>query len=68
MPRRCRRDLDHDFDPTSGWCLGGCGWRDDGRSQYRAVGHVVGYPDITEPRHQRDVIEPPKVQRPGRLP
>jgi len=47
---KCRRNLEHDFDPISGWCLGGCGWRDDGKSQYylrRPISHIT---DFTEPR------------------
>lgn len=28
---RMDRGLDHSFDPDSGWCLFGCGTRDDGR-------------------------------------
>lgn len=50
MPGKCVRDLEHDFDPVSGWCLGGCGWREDGKSQYR--GHDRSSPaiDYTEPR------------------
>ncbi len=31
----------HEFDTTSGWCIHGCGWRDDGQSMLtpRDVGH-----------------------------
>lgn len=50
MPQQCRRGLEHDFDPVSGWCLGGCGWRDDGRSQYRVPRRQMDdVPDITQP-------------------
>lgn len=50
MPNTCRRGLEHDFDPVSGWCLGGCGWRDDGRSQYYPTQAHLDHIDITEPR------------------
>lgn len=56
MPGKCRRNLEHDFDPISGWCLGGCGWRDDGKSQYRprnAWDRCAGI-DVTEPRHPKE--------------
>lgn len=53
-PGKCRRNLEHDFDPISGWCLGGCGWRDDGRSQYRRPRHDIDVPDVTEPRRARE--------------
>ena len=51
MPSICARGLAHDFDPTSGWCLGGCGWREDGRSQYARPRPGLDVPDRTEPRH-----------------
>ena len=51
MPSTCTRGLAHDFNPVSGWCLGGCGWRNDGRSQYARPRPVLDVPDRTEPRH-----------------
>jgi len=30
-PHRIGRGLSHSFDPLSGWCIFGCGNRDDGR-------------------------------------
>lgn len=55
IPGPCVRDLLHEFDPVSGWCLNGCGWREDGRSAYRsrplrATARRLEYADITEPR------------------
>jgi len=53
MPGLCVRDLPHEFDVVSGWCLHGCGWREDGRSALhaqrprRTATDVV---DITTPR------------------
>ncbi len=45
----------HDFDPTSGWCLGGCGLRDDGHTLHGARPVMVEQPrDITEPLHPRE--------------
>lgn len=41
----------HTFDPVSGWCARGCGWRDDGATSYPA--HPLPpleLVDITEPR------------------
>lgn len=53
IPGLCVRELRHDFDPVSGWCANGCGWRDDGRSAYREPRRPIpseSIPDITEPR------------------
>lgn len=56
-PGNCIRGLSHRWGPSSGWCLNGCGWRDDGKSQYRGVPDGTPEPvemvDITEPRHGR---------------
>jgi len=54
-PGLCVRDLPHEFDPVSGWCLHGCGWREDGRSAYRPrpqrhVGELIDI--ITELRRR----------------
>lgn len=51
-PGLCVRDLRHEWDPASGWCLHGCGWREDGRSAYRPQRrrHTADDVDITEPR------------------
>lgn len=46
----CVRDLEHKFDATSGWCLNGCGWRDDGRSQYWLRTPTSHLADFTGPR------------------
>lgn len=54
MPAHCRRALPHDFDPISGWCLGGCGWRDDGQSQFGRRPRRIDVPDITAPRRAAD--------------
>lgn len=59
MARRCVRDLPHVFDPVSGWCMHGCGWRDDGRSQYRPTPpDAIDVPDITEARRQPQPAPP----------
>ncbi len=51
-PGTCTRDH-HRFDPDSGWCVHGCGWRDDGRSLYRDTPpRPADVVDITEPRRQ----------------
>lgn len=53
-PAVCVRDLRHEFDVVSGWCLHGCGWREDGQSAHQnphprhASNEDI---DITEPRH-----------------
>lgn len=52
-PGPCVRGLRHDFDPVSGWCANGCGWRDDGRSAYHQPPPPqppASVPDITQPR------------------
>lgn len=56
----CVRGLPHDFDPFSGWCLGGCGWREnhDGTMHraepVRRAAHAGDYVDVTEPRRGGD--------------
>jgi len=39
-PTKCRTyrgpDARHEFDPLSGWCIYGCGTRDDNRITYRS--------------------------------
>lgn len=63
----------HAFDEVSGWCVHGCGLRDDGlvivahgtatrrtataRLRRDPSTHSVHVPDITEPRHSRDLDE-----------
>jgi len=54
MPGPCVRDLPHRFDPGSGWCLNGCGWRIDGRSQYWLRPPAPTIHDFTEPRRRID--------------
>jgi hypothetical protein len=54
-PGQCLRGLPHRFDSSSGWCVNGCGWRDDGRSIYQPTPTTATYPpldcpDVTEPR------------------
>lgn len=49
----CVRGLAHRFDPVSGWCDNGCGWREDGQSAYRGPRRPVDpreVPDVTQPR------------------
>lgn len=55
MTGLCVRDLDHHFDPASGWCVNGCGWREDGLSQYRLPRTITHVPDRTEPRVERNL-------------
>lgn len=50
----CVRDLTHHFDDISGWCLNGCGWREDGRSQYWLRRPVPSIRDFSEPRRAVD--------------
>lgn len=49
IPGPCTRDR-HRFGISSGWCLNGCGWRDDGQS---AINYRM--PSETDPR---DFTEP----------
>jgi len=52
MTGGCVRDLAHKFDDTSGWCVHGCGWRQDGRSQYWLRNPIPHMTDFTEPRRR----------------
>lgn len=53
-PGNCVRQLAHKFDDLSGWCLNGCGWRVDGRSQYWLRPPVPAMHDFTGPRRTAD--------------
>lgn len=46
----CVRDLPHKWNPVSGWCDRGCGWRDDGHNERKAI--AAASTDYTEPHHQ----------------
>lgn len=52
----CSRAQAHSFDPTSGWCTHGCGWRDDGahEGQLPHPRQRIDPVDITEPRRTDD--------------
>jgi hypothetical protein len=43
--RECRPGKRHRYDPVSGWCVHGCGNRDDGRVVTRG-GDVVTRPAV----------------------
>lgn len=54
-PGPCTRPTGHRFDPTSGWCTNGCGWRSDGHSAYHPhTRPPLAYVDITQPRHPKE--------------
>lgn len=64
MPSVCTRNHSHAFDPVSGWCTNGCGWRQDGAHTWPArrlpsPEHV----DFTEPR--RPAPEGPSLASPA---
>jgi len=46
----------HRFDPSSGWCLGGCGRRDDGRVSGR------GGTELKPPTTQQSTNETKETQ------
>lgn len=51
--RPSRARLGHDFDPGSGWCIHGCGVRDDGLVIATRTARTIAPPDVidvTEPR------------------
>jgi hypothetical protein len=49
LPFRVDRGKTHRFDPDSGWCVYGCGNRDDGMITTRE-GNVIRFgPDYTPP-------------------
>lgn len=48
MPNGCRHySIGHTFDPISGWCIHGCGVRDDGRIVKVQKGEVASGPAYT---------------------
>lgn len=48
MPNGCRTfSPGHTFDPVSGWCVHGCGHREDGRMFITARGVVAEGPEYT---------------------
>lgn len=54
-PTTCVREMRHRWDAGSGWCVNGCGWRDDGQSSYRPYMPMrADHVDITEPRRTVD--------------
>lgn len=54
--RPTRAALGHTFDPDSGWCVHGCGVRDDGLVMNTRTGVVIAQPrtsaDFTESRYR----------------
>jgi hypothetical protein len=54
-PGLCVRNEQHRFAAASGWCLNGCGWRDDGKSALhaRTAPFAELVRDVTLPLHPR---------------
>lgn len=51
----CIADNAHRWDTDSGWCLNGCGWRDDGKSAYRRTVPRTAAPRAPEPEQQLEL-------------
>jgi hypothetical protein len=47
-PTRLSKGLSHSFDPVSGWCLFGCGNREDGRITTRDGRIIDSGPSYSE--------------------